>query len=312
MIIKNTEINIFAGDQANTRTNRKSEQSKKNNDKNIYAGNLNMPDDSIARRRKEAMKDAMKIIGDSFNNELKIDGDIERRHNVIEDMRNEIDKNQKEIAGIDANKTEFKKTYGITSDSQEQLDLELLEKRRDMRKDPKLKLSEEERQRLEIIDKEGMTEYQKISLELDTLKEPFQKIIAESQQTIMNEVNTINAINLERVKTHSMVDANVAADKILDAASGEIMGMLIDETKDQIDKNMEEQKKAAEEKAAAEKEEVKKQEEKVNSSNQNDTTKQILDLNEIKKDVQKEVQDIIDKMKLLPEDIIGAAVDTSV
>ena len=49
-----------------------------------------------------------------------------------------------------------------------------------------------------------------------------------------------------------------------------------------------------------------------NTTANNDTIDQMIELTEIKKDIQKEVQEIIDKMKLLPEDIIGAAVDASV
>jgi hypothetical protein len=173
---------------------------------------------------------------------------------------------------------------------------------------------------------------------MDALKEPFYKVIDDSQQKIRNETLTIGAIQLGRLKTHPMVDANVAADKLLDTASGEIIGMLVDEAKDHIDEKMEEQKETAEKIA----EEKKEQEEKMEAIKENkelmeartnkgadsignevssihngttadyDTIEQMIELNDIKTDVQKEVQDIIDKMKLLPEDIIGAAVDASV
>ena len=222
---------------------------------------------------------------------------------------------------MDPNKNEFKEAYGIADGSQEQLDLELLEKRRDARRNPSIELSDEEKQRLETIDKVGMTEYQKYSLEMDSLKEHFYKVIDESQQKITNETMTIDAIQLGRLKTHTMVDANVAADKILDTASTEIIGMVIDEAKNHIEEKMEEQKEAADKKAEEKKEQEEKTEaikENKSSSVQNgtsadyDTIEQLIDLSEISKDAQKDVQDILNKLKLLPEDINGATVDASV
>jgi PAS domain-containing protein len=284
------------------------------------------------------MKEALKIVGDAYKGDRKLDDDIERRHNNIDALKNEINNNQREINRLDANKKEMKEAYGIADDSLEQQDLELLEKRRDARRNPSIKLSDEEKQRLDIIDQDGMTEYQKYSLEMDALKEPFHKVIDDSQRKIRNETMTIGAIQLGRLKSHPMVDANVAADKILDTASEEIIGMLVDEGKNHVDEEMEEQKEAADKKV----EEKKEQEEKEEAIKENkermeartnkgtdsvgnkaslvhngtivdyDTIEQLIDLSEINRDVQKEVQDIIDKMKLLPEDMIGAAVDVSV
>ena len=309
MKINRTDIGLFAGDPSNVRTDPKALQGNKlNRNSNIYAGDLNLADDSIALRRREGMKRAMKVIGDAYNSDRRIDEDIERRRRGIDELHMEMNLSQKEIDRLEAQKQELKTTYGIMDDSQEQLDLQLLEKRRDAEKDPSIKLSEEEKKRLAQIDREGMTEYQKFSLEMDELKEPFQKIFDDSQMSIINQTKTISAIQLEREKSHIMVDANAAADQILEASSKDIIGMLVDEAKERVDEKLEEQKAAAE-KAAEEK---KEQEEKTDTSNQNKATEDIIHLNEIKKDLQKEIQDIIDKMKLLSEDIMGAAVDTSI
>lgn len=339
MKIKKTDINILVGDPSSAREGHKSVRINSNKKaSNIFAGNLKLPNDNIAQKKKEAMKKAIKIVGEAFSSERKIDDDIERRLKDIENLKNKIHDSQQAISKIDASKKEIKEVYGITDSSQEQQDLLLLEKRRDAWKDPSLKLSDEDNQRLAIIDKMGMTEYQRYSLEIDALKEPFQKIIDDSQNTIINENMTIIGIKLERLKTHPMVDANAAADKLLDAASEEILGMLIEEAKDYIDEEMEEKKEAADKKAEEEekredkteaiKEKAKQMEAVANkggassgekaasvhkeSKADNDIMEQILDLNEIEKNVQKEVQEIINEMKLLSEDIIGAVVDTSI
>ena len=70
------------------------------------------------------------------------------------------------------------------------------------------------------------------------------------------------------------------------------MVMLIDEAKDHMDEKMAEEKEAAEEKA--EKEEA--EEERIEKQNEK----------------KKEIKKIVDEMKLLEEDIKGAAVDTTV
>lgn len=309
MIINRTDIVIFAGDPSNIRSDHKALQSNKSNRiSSLYASNLNLADDNIVQKRKEGMKKAMRIIGDAFNNDQKIDDDIERRHKIIGDLHKEMDRSWKEIDQLEKRKQELKISYGISDDSQEQLDLKLLEKRRDAQKNPSVKLSDEEKLRLGVIDQEGMTDYQKLSLEMDSLKEPFQKRLNESQNNIINQRKTINAIQRERVKSHLMVDANVAADKILDASSRDIIGILVEEAKDYTDEKLEEQREAAE-KAAEEK---KEQEVRTDTSTQNKAMEDIFYLNEVKKDILKEVQEMIEKMKLLPEDILGAAIDASI
>ena len=309
MIINRTDIVIFASDPSNIRSDHKTLQSNKSNRiSSLYASNLNLADDNIAQKRKEGMKKAMRIIGDAFHSDQKIDDDIERRRKIIGDLHKEMDRSWKEIDQLEKRKQELKISYGISDDSQEQLDLKLLEKRRDAQKNPSVKLSDEEKHRLGVIDQEGMTEYQKFSLEMDSLKEPFQKRLNESQNNIINQRKTINTIQRERVKSHIMVDANVAADKILDVSSRDIIGILVEEAKDYTDEKLEEQREAAE-KAAEEK---KEQEERTVTSTQNKAMEDILYLNEVKKDILKEVQEMIEKMKLLPEDILGAAIDTSI
>ena len=260
MKIYKTDETIFAGNPTNITSKREKLQSHNKRKGSIYSGNLNLANDPIARKRKEAMKEAMKIVGDAFKGDRKIDDDIERRRNNMDVLKNEINNNQQEINRLDANKKEMKEAGGIADDSQEQLDLVLLEKRRDARKDPSIELSEEEKQRLKMIDQEGLTEYQKYSLEMDSFKEPFLKVIDDSQKKILNESRTINAIQLGRLKTHPMVDANVAADKLLDSASKEIIGLLIDEAKDHVDEKLEEQKEAADKKAEEKKEQKEKTE----------------------------------------------------
>ena len=249
MKINNSNVSIYAGDTSNSQNGRKTNyNSKGNNIQNIFAGNLNMQDDNIELKRKEAMKKALKLVGDVFDGDRKVDDDLALRRNKIDKLKLEINSAQDEMNKLDASESELKELYGITDDSQEQMDLELLKKHQDSQKNPSIKITDEENQLLAKIYNAGITEYQQSSLEIDALKDPHKKIIEDNQKMIICENKTIEGIQLEKLKTHPMVDAQVAADKILDAANGEVIGMLIEESKEHIDQKMEEEKEIADKK----------------------------------------------------------------
>ena len=83
-------------------------------------------------------------------------------------------------------------------------------------------------------------------------------------------------------------------------------------------KKMEEEKEAAEEKAEKEEEleeRIEKRDDKEDKQEQikeqiSDSTSNMVELDKVMGDVQKEVKKIMDEMKLTEEDIKGAAVDT--
>lgn len=107
-----------------------------------------------------------------------------------------------------------------------------------------------------------------------------------------------------------MLKAQDAAEDVLEAASDEILGMLMEEAKDHIDEEQEKREEQAE-KIAEKKEEQEEQLEK--SKEQNDeleeVTEAIREASEDGADVQKELDDILNKLKLLKEDLKGAKVD---
>ena len=116
-----------------------------------------------------------------------------------------------------------------------------------------------------------------------------------------------------------MVDAGKAKEAILDEANKEIMGMLIDEAKDHVDEKTEEEKETAKEKAE-EKEELEDRLEKAKEAKKEkeefveDIIEGATELVTATKDIeqaQQEVKDMMSKMKLIEDDIKGAAVDQS-
>ena len=73
-----------------------------------------------------------------------------------------------------------------------------------------------------------------------------------------DDIADIHSIKQERLKSNPMLEAQKAAEEILDAANDEVIGMLIQESQEYIDEKMAEEKEDAE-KSMEEKEEREEQ-----------------------------------------------------
>lgn len=294
--MKVTNKSIFLGDTSNeARSGAIQNETKQSDRKSIFAGNLNQTLDPIAQKRAQAQKKAMKVVSDAFKNERKIDEDLENRSEHIKELRGEIKAASEQYAEIEARKEELKEIYGVTEENP------------------------------------GSEEYEERVEELNKGLEALNEEIGEAKKIIREEAAIIRGVKNERLKTHPMLDAMNQKDDILAAASDEIMGMLIEEGKEHLEEKAEENKEKAEklqeEKEKQEehiedvKEKVEEMEafvEEAKASNTaehkkneqvDDSMYQMIELEEIKVDVQKEVESIVDKMALVIEDIKGACVD---
>lgn len=291
---------IFVGDGVKNERNLTIQESQKKDknakgQKSFFAGDLNRNLDPIAQKKKEAQKKAMKVVSDVFANERKVDEDLSKRSQNIEQMKENMKEAQEELKNIDAAKEELKKEYGVTEE------------------------------------KPGNEEYQARLLELNKNAEPFKEEIANAEKTIKMENAVIRGVKIERLKSHEMVDAQNQKDEILKAASDEIIGMLIEEGKEHVDeeqkKNEEEAEKLAEEKKAEEKqmeavkEKVEEMKEFVEGVKKNHVNKEeseeidasiydIVELEQQRGAMKEEIENIVDKMSLVIEDIKGSLVDS--
>ena len=269
------------------------------NRKTIFMGDLNIKKDPITQRKLYAQQKALKIIGKAWDGDRKIDQDIQEIRDKLTMLQEEYAENLDTIARGDAQKEALRQQYGVAADSQEQKDLELLEKKEDALRHPdEVFLTEEEQARLKEIEGRGpetredlellqrkaeaeeqgieaewteeeesriremegipLTEYQKRCLEIDQ----FQRIYENRNDVIKDQIpaynGSIRAIRLERLKFHEMTDAQKKAEDVMEAASREVIGMLMEEAKDHMDEELEEKKEEAEEKAEAEAEQEEK------------------------------------------------------
>ena len=291
----------------------------KNGGKSIDARSMASVTDPIAT--KKVRKKAMKIIGDAFAGESKIDDDMANRREKIRSLTGEIGDSTKAISDIEASRAALQDKFGVSSDSQEQKDLELLAKGIETGfSGSDVRLTKEEEEQIAKIKAAGLTEYQQQSLALKKSEESYVNELADARNEIQTENAVIRQTKIERLKSNSMGAAFEQADAVMGAASDEIMGMLIAEGKDHIDEKQEEEKKTAEEAADKKKElEEKLQARKDEKKEQEELTKDIVEAankqaggTDSVVQAQQEIKDMMNKLKLVEDDVKGAAVDQGI
>lgn len=344
---ENQVINTSIQTQEKTAEKGQQKAAKQQRKSVIFAGDLPLHKDSITLRRQQAQKKAMELVKNAWSGDRKTDQSIEEYKALAEEKRKELQLNKDKIAECDARKENLREGYGVEKDSQEQKDLELLERLHypGNGEFSEFDFTEEERERLKELESEPLTEYQQKCLEIDGEEQIF-KIragIAESGIEVYN--GAVRSIKQERLKHHEMTDAQNNAKKVMEQASEDIQGMIVDEAKDHVDETYEEQREAAKEKA----EEKEAQEEKIELRKEQ---KELLEarIEEVREDnneaeaaqkrqerdareeaellsdmadaglnvagasdaVKAEIKDMLNKMKLVEADVKGIKVDEEV
>ena len=135
MRINNTSV-FVGGDTTRTGHSEQSNTSgiavrasnKTSNGKSIDGSALQAKFDPVAAKKEEAKKKAMKIVGDAFANELKMDDELSARRERIKALQEEKGYASGEIKKIEDNRAALRDAYAVEEDSQEEKDLKLLEK----------------------------------------------------------------------------------------------------------------------------------------------------------------------------------------
>lgn len=324
-INNNDKLTVYCGSTKNSNNTENSKGTDTDNQKNgednsqkkigdsVFAGDLNLYQNDILMKKVQAQKSAIKTILEAFNGEGEIDQNLEERNQHIDDMMAETEQAHNELNNIDAQKQKLRETFDVTDGSDEQKNLELLEKQQRIKRGGTTEtLSVEETIQLENMGPQ--TEYQKAALEYDDMAGQWYDQIDKAKEVIINENMTISAINLGREKSHVMVDANKEADSILENASKEVMGILVDQIKDKVDEQTDDTKDQIKENEE-QKIEEEKQKEKADSKDTATANSDSTNLNQVQeadstiKKLQSEIKNMIDNQKLLDEDVKGVEVD---
>lgn len=204
--------------------------------------------------------------------------------------------------------------YGITEDSTEQQELELL-RRCSKNKQTAGAVTKEEREQAAQIRARGLTEYQQRQLEYDAVKESYYDKQTENMRTLKTENAVIRGIRQERLKYNPMATAKEEAQQIKEAASEEILSMAADKMLEKLDEEQEERQEQAQKLEEQQKEQealIEKRQEAKHKQEQaleDMPVEELVQLDSISAQVQEEVKSIVNKLKLVAEDIKGAAVD---
>ncbi len=290
-----------------------------NNKNNVIDGKtLNLSGNILDEKKAQTKKDAMKLIRNAFEGDQKISNEFNEKKRHIEELIQSKGEADKVINDIENERKMLRDEYGLTENSKEEKELKLLEK--DFKSGlpgSDVSLSEEERKAVAEIKERGLTEYQSRSMEkLDYAKNYIVKSYANTLE-IQDENRSLGMMEREMLKNTSMIDAQKQAKKVEEELNEQVVSIVVDEAKDNIDSEIEEKKEEAE-KIKEKKEEI---EERIDASKKRrdemeDFSEKILEgaesMSQITKSVdeaQQEVKEMMTKMKMLDEDIKGIEVD---
>ncbi len=173
------QVSSSARARAQERAGRNGQEQKRNT---IFMGDLNVKKDPITQRKQYAQQKALKMVGDAWDVDRKIDQNIQDIRDKLRQLEDEYVENLGYIAEGEAQKEQLRQQYNVAPDSQEQKDLELLQKKADyMRHPDEVTLTEEERARLKAID--GRPPETKEEVELLQRKADAEKFGLEAEWT---------------------------------------------------------------------------------------------------------------------------------
>ncbi len=212
----------------------KNKISESNNQKitSIYAGNLNLARDPVEVRKANGQKQAIRAILETFSKELNIDSNIDEMRTKQEELRSDMSVYHDKLASVQKMKEELRKGYEVSEYSEEEMDVNLIIKGVN---NPEA-LTDEEKQRLESIG--SLTDYQKEMLECNKIETYWNNNLNNANSSINSISIAVSSIQLDRQKHNPVLEAKEAAQDIIDITSKEVIGMLLEESKDTIDEKL--------------------------------------------------------------------------
>jgi hypothetical protein len=205
----------------------------------------------IQQRQGLAKKQALKVVSDAFGGEKKLDAQMQSIKDEIKRLQDEINEKTANTIENDAKLKELQEEYGIDPDSKENQDLTRLAFKANYSKEG---LSEEEMS--------SMSEYQQKALYYVSKNQQNSLDIDRAKSLQAANVQGYSDMKSERNKSQDMLNAQEAAEEIMEASNGETIALLTQEAVDHVDEEQkereEEAKEAAEKKKEEKKEEAKK------------------------------------------------------
>ena len=286
-------------------------------------GNDMTVQERIAQKRQLYVKQGTKMVKDADKTERKIDKSIDDARNQVKETVDLLGEYQKKIGEIDDKLAQAKEEFEVEDDSQEQKDLEIVLKQQRQGSGMGEPMTKEEMQRYDEI-KGQLTDYQKIALEAYKERDHYTKQVGKAEIKIQAINQAIRQIKIDRPASQVMQDAQRNKEDLMEAASKEIQGMLMEDAKDKIDEKAEEIQEAAEkreekkeeleERLEAVKEDKEETEEAAESAAETaqEMAKQIIDSDALNTSVDEEVKKKMEELQKHLEELKGIVIDTNV
>ena len=290
---------------------------KTKNRKTINATELNLKpykDNQIDSKRLRARKQAMKLISDAWKSADKKDKNIEDMKTDKLNKLDEITELKNKVNDLENEKEAYRVNYGVDKDSQEQKDLELLEKYQNNRYgSAEDTFSKEELDRLKELQNTPLTEYQEKVLKLNSSQIHFKDEIGQKELKIACTTASIALAEIDRDKSQEMIKAQDSADQIIGAVEGEVKNLLVNEGKDNIDDKVEKKQEEQQEKIDEKRKERKEQQEIIEGQAEADRLEMNANIRSNDVDhvteAQKQIVKIMKDNKMINEDIKGIDID---
>ncbi len=291
----------------------------------FFAGNLNLPntpDDKIAAARKQAMK----LVKDAFDNDRNTDKGLDEIRADRTAAEEDLVCRQERVAGIQEGVNNYAKEHGITEDSSEQKDLDVVRKVKDYQRDnpfaakddPLACLTDDEKERYAGVLERGLTDYQKLALKADDDIRTAQLEMDQDKEMVRAYNTAIKDIKLESLKDQSMVKAQKGKNDIMQAAYKDAVSSVVRDAVEHITEEQEKIKENAEEKAEKKAEEEEKAEKREEEEKQREILEGEAKLERLSEQslsgdpmsqMNSEIQNILNKLSLLEDDIKGIEVN---
>ena len=278
----------------------------------------------VEAKRESARKRAMKLIRDAWSNDRKLSQGMEEMNNEKADRVSGRRSLKEQVDEMTQIRDGLKEKYGVASDSQEQKDLELLTKYQNNKSGVSFDaFSEDEIARLGKLEDIPLTDYQKDYLSLNGAKNDLTKELKLNDANLIALTQSIEDTTSQMLKSQDMLKAEKAADKLMEAAGDEIMGMLVKEGTDKIEEDQkEEEEKAEKAEEAKEEREERIEEAKEERREEKELIESEAELQKMESDasvrkqsvdriseVQKNIKKILTDGNLVDEDLKGIEID---
>lgn len=270
----------------------------------------------IEEKREGARQKARKLVSDQFTKDQEAAADMEKMRTEKSAALELGDTAKEHLKDIKSMQQKLMDAAGITEDSDEYKDLMALETQMDVRTYYTLSLDERKAVDERVANMGPLTDTQKRLLALNTMEDEMNDVITKSENNTVALTQSLTSTKINSLKSSPMNDVQKQAAEIMDAASKDIIAMIMQEAKKHLDELEKEQQEKIEEKKEKEEEEEEKAEEvkEEQEASKEEVTEPVPEelIGELAKNnetIQKELQQIAEKNALLAEDLKGIDVD---